>query len=125
MNKLKMRMKILKKYKTPFERQIGESVYINHNIGIDTILLNSKNEYNRCSIPRLALTLEKDDQIEEYENEQKEKELKRMLTDLKERLRMEGSCLPKGKTRRVKIDMTVPLKMNLNLKDEKKKRCRR
>ena len=99
MNKLNMRMKILKKYKSPFERQIGESVHINHNLETETILLNSKNEYNRCSIPRLALSGVKEDEIDEYENEQLEKEIKRKISMLKERLRMEGSNQPKGKRR--------------------------
>ena len=116
MNKLNMRMKILKKFKSPFERQIGESVFINHNLGTDTILLNSKNEYNRCSIPRLALTMNKDDEFEEYENEQMEKEIKRKILALKEKLRMEGSKQPDRKRRRLKVDMSVPLKMKLNVK---------
>ena len=90
MNKLNMRMKVLKTYKSSFERQIGESVHINHNLGLNVHLLNSKNEYNRCSIPRLALTMNKDEQIEEYEEAQAEKEIKRRIDILKENLRIDG-----------------------------------
>ena len=56
MEKMEMSVRIIRRYKTSFERQIGESVVIHHNLGIGTKLLNSKNEYNRCSIPRLKVS---------------------------------------------------------------------
>ena len=61
-----MSVKIVKSYRSSFERQIGESVMINHNLRENVQLLNSKNEYNRCSIPRLGLAITKDDIIDEY-----------------------------------------------------------
>ena len=112
MEKLNMRMKVLKKFKSSFERQIGESVMINHNMGLNVQLLNSKNEYNRCSIPRLALKMDKDELIEEYEEEQAEKEMKRRIERLREKMRMEGGDQQKRKKMR-KLDMTVPLKTML------------
>ena len=63
MEDLEMRMRVIKKYKTSFERQIGESIWIYHNLKEGTLLLNSNNEYNRCSIPRLGINLTKEDII--------------------------------------------------------------
>ena len=56
MEKMEMSVRIVRRYRTSFERQLGESVEINHNLEIGTKLLNSKNEYNRCSIPRLKVS---------------------------------------------------------------------
>ena len=42
MDKIKSKMKIIQRYRNTFERQIGESVWINHNIKEGTTLLNSK-----------------------------------------------------------------------------------
>ena len=47
------RMKILSTHQTAFERQIREAVMINEYAG--TRLMNSKTEYNRCSIPRIVM----------------------------------------------------------------------
>ena len=46
-------MRILKAHKTAFNRQISESVEI-QNQKQDHHILNSKNEYNRCALPRLT-----------------------------------------------------------------------
>ena len=55
-DKIKFGMRILRTCKTSFERQIHESVIIQqereqHNI------LNSRSEYNRCSLPRISTHL--------------------------------------------------------------------
>ena len=47
------RMKILSIHQTAFERQIREAVMIHKYTG--TRLMNSKTEYNRCSIPRIVM----------------------------------------------------------------------
>ena len=86
---LEVKMKILKKYRTSFERQIGESIWINHNLKLGTHLLNSKNEYNRCSIPRLGLIVTKEDMVDEYRENQRENEMKREISKLKEEIRRE------------------------------------
>ena len=46
-------MKILSSHKTAFERQIREAVLIEKFAG--PTLMNSKVEYNRCSIPRIIM----------------------------------------------------------------------
>ena len=52
---LKCGMKILSSHKTAFKRQIREAVLIEHNAGPQ--LMNSKVEYNRCSIPRIEVKI--------------------------------------------------------------------
>ena len=52
---MKFQMKVLKFTRTAFERQILESVLIQENRNHN--LLNSKSEFNRCSIPRITLKM--------------------------------------------------------------------
>ena len=74
MSLVKFGMKIVKYCQTSFERQILESVLIqserkHHNI------LNSRSEYNRCSLPRLTTKMGEDSYKEfgkEIENEKNE-----------------------------------------------------
>ena len=47
------RMKIISKHKSAFERQVTEAVLIRRNMGPN--LLNSKQEYNRCYIPKIEV----------------------------------------------------------------------
>ena len=48
-------MKVLKKYKTPLERQIGEALEIERRSWTADCLLNKKEEYNGTKIPKLRL----------------------------------------------------------------------
>ena len=52
---IEFKMRILSSHKSAFERQIREAVMIDHFAG--PLLLNSKMEYNRCSIPKIVLKL--------------------------------------------------------------------
>ena len=52
---MKFHMRTLRFTRTAFERQILESVLIQENRG--QTLLNSKSEFNRCSIPRITLKM--------------------------------------------------------------------
>ena len=68
--------KAVKFHRTTFERQISESVQIQNNRGDK--LLNSRAEFNRCALPRLALKMGEKafEQMEkEKDEEQKEDEL--------------------------------------------------
>ena len=89
MEEMEMSVRIVRRYRTSFERQIGESVEINHNLGLGATLLNSKNEYNRCTIPRLKV-MDRDEVIEEIEEQQRERKLKKEIEKLKERLGRTG-----------------------------------
>ena len=77
------RMKNLKYTKTPFERQIRESVFL-QQFGNDEIL-NSKSEFNRCSIPRLSTKL---GEFEVKEGKEEEEQEKKKELDLLYRIRM-------------------------------------
>ena len=81
---MKFSVKVLRTYYTAFERQIGESVYINQNLRNGNVLLNSKNEYNRCIIPRLAIDL-KDEIIDDYEENERERKIKQEIQIMKEK----------------------------------------
>jgi len=86
-----MSVKIVRGYRNAFERQIMRE-------GVQ--LLNSKNEYNRCSIPRLTIAPSRDEIMEEILEEQEEKKIKREILKLKQKLRSTGEE-PKSKKRRL------------------------
>ena len=71
---MKFRVKILKSYTSAFERQIAESVWIDNYLKQRVILINSKNEYNRCIIPRLGIDLNKDEMIQGNRERERSKE---------------------------------------------------
>ena len=73
---IEWRMKVLKFHKSSFERQVSESVSI-QSIRMGNFLLNSKSEYNRSAVPRLALEMGSrnvgTDRVREAEEEEQEK----------------------------------------------------
>ena len=89
MEKIDIRMKVVKFHKSSFERQIHESVLIQSNR--NHWLLNSKAEFNRCAIPRLGLKLgdkefrEKNKEL--IEEEKREAELEEKIRNLKKKQR--------------------------------------
>ena len=134
-------MKIRKFCKTSFERQVLEAVTIqqeknNHH------LMNSKSEYNRCSLPRLSTKLgEKEikELVQEQEIDKKDEEfLDKRIRELrkqlnKKRLHPTKETGPKPKRRKVgnsdyvsigeiwgKPDMSKPAKFKM-VKDENPK----
>ena len=74
-------MSIKKFCKTSFERQILESVTIQHERNKHT-LMNSKSEYNRCSIPRLTTKMG-EKEIKEFNKEQEQDKLEEEELDKK------------------------------------------
>ena len=51
--KVKFKMKVIKQHRSAFQRQVHEAVLIQLNSGGE--ILNSRGEYNRCNLPRLAV----------------------------------------------------------------------
>ena len=101
MEKMEVRVRIVRRYRSSFERQIGESIWLNSYIKEGVSVLNSKNEYNRCTIPRLGMALkEYDDEIDEYNEKQVEKKMRQELHKLKEKLRY-GTAHQKSKKQRL------------------------
>ena len=75
LEKMDFGIKVVQYTRTSFERQILESVKIQENRNHH--ILNSKSEYNRCALPRLATKIGENDykKWEETQQEDKEKEL--------------------------------------------------
>ena len=79
LEKIKFGGRIIDKPKTAFNRQISESVTIQHQKQ-KSFILNSKSEYNRCALPRLTANL---GEIPEKEEKEEEKELQGKIRDLR------------------------------------------
>ena len=85
LEKIKFGVKVLRFTRNAFERQVTESVMIqehrHHNI------LNSKSEYNRCSLPRLTANLGDREwrkrAKEEKEEKEREQELERKIVSMR------------------------------------------
>ena len=102
-------MKILKNARSAFERQISESVFIQHNKK-SHFILNSKSEYNRCALPRLTAKIGNFtiDELETKKKEEKEKE-KVVISKVRDL-----------KVKRSKIRREIPT--NLTLPAEKRRK---
>ena len=103
-------MKIIRTCKSSFERQIYESVSIQHERK-EHIVLNSRSEYNRCSLPRLSAQIG-DKEYEEYSKElemekEQEEKLEQQIKNLRKQ-RNKARLLPAKEqiqgTKRRKID---------------------
>ena len=88
---IKFGMRIIKHARTALERQVTESVKIQEEQK-KHFLLNSKSEYNRCSLPRLTAKLgNKDyDKIRQEELRQEKEEELRVREEI--RVRMKEKC---------------------------------
>ena len=53
---VKFGIRIRNQYRKAFERQVGEAISIEQELLKNTTLLNSKSEFNRCTVPRLTWT---------------------------------------------------------------------
>ena len=86
--------------RTPFERQILESVKIQE--ARDHYILNSKSEYNRCALPRLANKIGENDYKKWEENQtdekQKEKDIKNEIRNMRMRRNKERQAEPPRNT---------------------------
>ena len=78
-------VRVRKKFIKAFERQVGEAIAIEQEQMIGTTLLNSKSEFNRCTVPRLTLGSYKDNIEEMKEEEKKKKKIKEEIRALKKR----------------------------------------
>ena len=109
-DKIKFGMKILRTFKFSFERQINESVLIQQERK-EHHILNSRSEYNRCSLPRLTTQLgesEYEKYNKELEQEKKQEEILEMkirqLRKLRNKTRLVPSKLDQQNNKRRKIN---------------------
>ena len=76
-------MRVVKHYKTPLSRQIGEAVRIRRRGGEGSIL-NSKAEYSRCRIPRLVIEETDETEWDKLELEELLKKREQLEADIQE-----------------------------------------
>ena len=113
--------RILDKPRSAFNRQISESVTIQHQNQKNNIL-NSKSEYNRCALPRLTADLgeipvgrmEKELNEKKRKEKAEEKELQQKIRDLRVRRSMDR--------RETAREMEQPAKKRRKLENMKHKR---
>ena len=86
MRKIRFGMKAVRFHRSPFERNIFESVLIQNN-RTKHHLLNSKSEFNRCAIPRLGLKMGENEFKEKRQELKDEAENERQLEERIQRLR--------------------------------------
>ena len=84
LEELEFRVRVIGRFRSSFERQIGESIWLNSYLKEGITILNSKNEYNRCRIPRLGLELNSTDALEDYKEKQEEMRLRQELNKMKD-----------------------------------------
>ena len=82
-------MKIRKQYKTALERQIGEAVAILEEKEKGTELMNSKSEFNRCSLPRITADDSKELLEMLKEEDEADKEIKASIRCMRKRKKKE------------------------------------
>ena len=93
------KMKVIQQHRSALSRQIQEAVLIANSQGVE--LLNSKTEYNRCIIPRLAVMVgikERDTGKEKWIEENEMQEMEESTGRRKREANIPG--LPKAKRRK-------------------------
>ena len=76
MNEVKFGMRVRNSFRSALERQVGEAVAIDVEKRKGKCLMNSKSEYNRCSIPRITTKSIKETVDEKEKENEDEKKLK-------------------------------------------------
>ena len=83
--KVRFGMRVRQQFKTALERQVGEAVAILEEKEKGIELLNSKSEFNRCSLPRITAGDKKELLETLMEEDAAEKEVKASIRCLKKR----------------------------------------
>ena len=73
-------MRVIKFHRSSFERQVSEAVSM-QSIRVGNNLLNSKAEFNRCAVPRLALKPGSRNVVEDKEKEDEEDEPEKTIQE--------------------------------------------
>ena len=107
-------MKVLKRHKSAFVRQINEAVLIDMN---SNKVLNSKSEYNRCQIPRLTVKVGEKDCVEKPVQPMSETEIDLILIRTGEERKRAGeeetgdlTARKRRKVRSINLKRKSPLK---------------
>ena len=83
MSEVKFGMKVRNTFKSALERQVGEAVAIDMEQRKGMKLMNSKSEYNRCTVPRICTRSERERKEESEKMEEEEKRLKCVIKWMK------------------------------------------
>ena len=87
LDEVKFGMRIKQQFRSALERQVSEAVEIHQAQRKGYVLLNSKSEYTRCSVPRLKVE-SNSEQLERLIGErEQEKRLKENIRNLKKRVK--------------------------------------
>ena len=88
--KISFGMRIKSQYRTPMERQIGEATAILlETMKKEKTLLNSKSEFNRCSLPRVTAGNHRDIMETLIEEDEEEKRIKADIRCMRKRKKRE------------------------------------
>ena len=129
MEEMKFGGRIVDKPRTAFNRQISESVTIQHEKK-KNVILNSKSEYNRCALPRLTANLGEIpmEKLEKKKREEKEEErkLQGKIRDLRIRISKTRRELPRenqqpAQKKRKTGTITYRRVINMDMEGEKRK----
>ena len=83
MTDVKFGMKVRNIFRTALERQVGEAVAIHFEKEKGMIMMNSKSEYNRCTIPRICTKSDKEKKDESDEIVEEDKMMKKEIVAMK------------------------------------------
>ena len=86
---IKFGMRVRQQFKTALERQVGEAVAILEERERGIQLLNSKSEFNRCSLPRITAGDTKEWLEKLQEEDAAEKKVKASIREMKKRKKRE------------------------------------
>ena len=86
---LKFGMRVRNVYNTSLERQVGEAIAIDYELRGGKKMMNSKSEYNRCTLPRIVTRNPKEHLKEENEEKEEEEILKGEIRKLRLKKREE------------------------------------
>ena len=86
---IKFGMRVRQQFKTALERQVGEAVAILEERERGIQLLNSKSEFNRCSLPRITAGNTKEWLERLQEEDAAEKKVKASIREMKKRKKRE------------------------------------
>ena len=91
---IKFGMRVRQQFKTALERQVGEAVAILEEKEKGIQLLNSKSEFNRCSLPRITAGDTKEWLETLQEEDAAEKKVKASIREMKKRKKKEKKKSP-------------------------------
>ena len=78
-------MRLRSSFRSPLDRQVGEAIAIDRESRKGTVIMNSKSEYNRCTIARINTKSDKDFREENEREEEKERKLKEEMKMIKKK----------------------------------------